>query len=284
MSTKELVKTIFHRLIIGNKPRGYIKVLTGPAKGSLLNLDLRKEGSYWLGTYDSWILDRVPLNRLVMPGDTAWDCGAYVGYYTAIFRNLVGTSGQVVSVEASSINYRNLAGVALENKWENVDFLNLAIGPENSTIDFAGSELGSAGPIGLIEGSRSAIKAGIEQVRCYGVDELISEKNVSIPNFIKFDLETGEIFALSNGADLFGTYRPIILLELHGTEALAAALAFSKNFDYRIADVYSLPLYKRDRRYDDNSFWLSEYSRLAEMFISSPPNEAPHMTLLIPNK
>lgn len=45
MSTKELVKTVFHRLIIGNKPRGYIKVLTGPAKGSLLNLDLRKEGS-----------------------------------------------------------------------------------------------------------------------------------------------------------------------------------------------------------------------------------------------
>src|SRR5262245_13956828 len=57
-----------------------LTVLSGPARGVRLMLDVRSQGSYWIGNYDRWILDRVPIGKFLKSGDTAWDCGAFVGY------------------------------------------------------------------------------------------------------------------------------------------------------------------------------------------------------------
>ena len=68
-------------------------------------------------------------------------------------------------------------------------------------------------------------KANIEKVRCCGVDELIAEMGVPEPDFIKFDLEMAEEFALHNGDRLFPKKRPVILLELHGKAVLPKVAA-----------------------------------------------------------
>src|SRR5204863_6600635 len=70
-----------------------IKVRRGPAKGTKLVLDLRQHGSYWLGVYDNWILQHIRIQDWLPCGGIAWDCGAYTGYYTAIFRRVVGSQG-----------------------------------------------------------------------------------------------------------------------------------------------------------------------------------------------
>src|SRR5690242_20385110 len=76
-----------------------MKVRSGPAQGAVLVLDVRQNGAYWLGTYDDWILSHIRIQDWLPQGGIAWDCGAYIGYYSAIFRRVVGDHGKVIAFE-----------------------------------------------------------------------------------------------------------------------------------------------------------------------------------------
>jgi hypothetical protein len=105
------------------------------------------------------------------------------------------------------------------------------VGIDHAMIEFAGDLEGSSGPAGMSKDVPPATK--IERVQCSGVDELIQERGVSEPYFIKFDLETAEEFALHNGHQLFSIKRPVVLLELHGEVVLPAVAKFLKDYDYQ---------------------------------------------------
>ena len=233
MKLKVLIKQLLFGLLSATKGYSDLRVLTGPAKGVKLRLDIRKEGSYWIGNYDQWIFDAVPLEQFIKPGDTTWDCGAYVGYYTAIFRKIVGTEGKVVSFEASSDNFKRVRYLPEINKWHNVQMLPLAVGPENTLLKFVNNIGGSNGPYSLDKQYKEAQKdLQIEEVPCCGVDELIYSKGVPAPSFIKFDLESAEEYALHNGDRCFTIIRPFVLLELHGEKARDAAGSFIEKYNY----------------------------------------------------
>ncbi len=80
----------------------------------------------------------------------------------------------------------------------------------------------------------------LETVECAGVDELVFEKGLPEPDLIKFDLESAEVFALKNGPKLFKNKRPVILLELHGQEALVAAGLFLETYRYKAVSVHEM--------------------------------------------
>jgi FkbM family methyltransferase len=283
IALKSTIKTIAHAITNpGQHDARAYKVLFGPARGTWLNLDLRTQASYWIGAYDKWIIDRVPLRLLLRRGEVAWDCGAFVGYYTALFRKLVGAQGFVSTFEASSTIRRRIEQLPILNGWSNVDILGFAVGPDHSTITFSSEQGGSSGPVGLVAGCRSEVTAGLETVQSCGVVELVYEIGVRAPDFVKFDLETGEIFALNNGQRLFFEKRPIVLLELHGIEALNAALDFAKTYDYALADVYSLPENGGMLSRTAPGRWLEAFKERAASFVANPPIAPPHMTLAIP--
>jgi FkbM family methyltransferase len=229
-------QTIWHLLRpFHNSAAWPMKIQAGPIKGAVLVLDLRQNGAYWRGTYDRWILDRIKIRDWLPIGGVAWDCGAYVGYYAALFRRIVGDSGIVVAFEASSSNYNNLRQLPALNHWSNLQVLHLAVGPDHSEIAFAGEVGGASGPIGL---SKEYDKPPIsERVVCAGVDELVYERGVAIPDFIKFDVESAEEFALHNGDRVFSEKRPVVLLEVHGEMLLPAVGSFLTKYRYLAWDV-----------------------------------------------
>jgi FkbM family methyltransferase len=212
-----------------------MKIQAGPIRGTVLVLDLRQNGAYWRGTYDRWILDRIKIGDWLPKGGVAWDCGAYVGYYAALFRHIVGDSGFIVAFEASSSNYNNLRQLPALNHWSNLQVLHVAVGPDHSEITFAGEVGGASGPIGL---SKEYDQPQIgERVICAGVDELCYELGVALPDFIKFDLESAEEFALHNGDRVFSEKRPVLLLEVHGEKLLPAVGSFLTKYRYLAWDV-----------------------------------------------
>ena len=281
---KSTVKNALHAILSRGQDYRKFRIRGGPAKGTYLNLGIRTQGSYWLGSYDDWIFDRVPLSLFIGKGDTAWDCGAYVGYYTAFFRVLVGDSGKIHTFEASASNAAQIRPLAQFNGWTNVALHEVAIGPEKSTITFSGEQGGSSGPVGLVEGTRAEVVAGVYSVRSAGVDEIVEDLGADLPDFIKFDLETGEIYALKNGNAVFSKKRSVILLELHGQEAQVAALEFAKTYDYLICDVYDLPADKGASAAADRAGWFKLYAGLAAKFMANPPASPPHMTLALPRE
>ncbi|MBS1774645.1 MAG: FkbM family methyltransferase [Bacteroidetes bacterium] len=233
MNLKKLVKHSLYALI--PKKNGYskVKVLKGPAKGAYLNLDLRIEGSYFLGNYDAWIFEHLPFADFIKPGNIVWDCGAYVGYYTACFRKLTGESGTVHTFEASKPNYERLKSMPENNRWNNVHIHYMAVGPEHSTLEFVDNLGGASGPYNLDKQyNESREELVVSKVQCCGVDELCYEQKIGLPDFIKFDLESAEVYALHNGHRLFTEKRPYILLELHGESAKTAAGQFLDKYNY----------------------------------------------------
>lgn len=235
---KKLIKNILWRIYPKENGLNRITILSGPAKGVKMLLDLRLGGSYFLGIYDKWIFDKVKLETILKPGMVCWDCGAFYGYYSAVFRKLVGETGFVESFEASTQNYKALSHLAQVNNWNNLRTHHLAITQENSEIEFVNNFGAISGPFG------NKVYSGKEveyiTVKSYGVDELIEKLGVRTPDLIKFDLETAEIFALMNGHKLFTQKRPVIMLELHGQKAMETACAFIKKYNYKCKDVKTL--------------------------------------------
>jgi FkbM family methyltransferase len=236
---KSVVKSILFGLLSGGKQYADLKVLSGQAKGATLRIDIRKEGSYFLGTYDKWIFDNIKFSNYVKPGMIIWDCGAYIGYYSAVFRKCIGESGEIYAFEASTTNYNVVKKLPSLNNWNNIHVLNLAVGPENSVIKFADNLGGSNGPVGLSKQYKDVLE--VIEVECRGVDEIIELKKAKAPDFIKFDLESAEVFALHNGRKLFKEKKPLILLEIHGEEAFNAAGLFLEEYCYEAAYVGDFP-------------------------------------------
>lgn len=238
---KCLIKKVIWLLISNKEGLNTLKILSGPAKGIKLRLDITKEGSYWLGTYDIWILGKIPLEKIIKSDWVVWDCGAYVGYYTAIFRK-IAYNGTIHTFEASGKNFSILKSLPAINNWKNVFIHHLAVGPDHSTIKFVNNLGGSNGPFGLSKNYNvPADKLEIEEVTCCGVDELVYERKIDAPDFIKFDLESAEEFALHNGDRVFSLKRPLVLLELHGDCALVAAGQFLEKYNYSAVLPWEMP-------------------------------------------
>ena len=284
-SFKESIKKILWMLIhkVAGQENLFLPVLSGPAKGAWLNLDIRHQGSYFLGTYDRWIFDRVPLHRFLFPGDAAWDCGAFAGYYAAIFRKIVGSNGEVLVFEASLANHGKLKNMPLKNNWRNVTIFHEAVGPEKTQLEFVNDRGGASGPLGL-EKVPLAASQGKETilVRSRGIDEILKTHSNKPPKLIKFDLETGEIHALRNGAEVFGSIRPVVLLELHGPEACEAAEEWRRKYEYITAVIEFLPLWKKVSQSDYQKAFKKRAAELGDNIQSI--GYQPHMLLCIPKE
>ncbi len=256
------------------------QVRRGPAQGVVLNLDLRSQAAYWIGNYDSYAFERIPFQRYVLPGSSAWDCGAFVGYYTAVLRKYAGDAGRVHAIEASSQNFRALAELPRLNGWTNVAIHHAAVGAAHSTISFVANLGGASGPLsGRCDfGPTEQLK--IEQVRCFGVDELLEHLGGQPPDFIKFDLEGAEVDALRNGPRLFRNFRPVLLLEIHGRAALEATAEFVGQFEYGAIPVHVFPSLK----HCTSQVWLESLRAHAihQSAAMLALSYLPHMLLMLP--
>lgn len=68
---------------------------------------------YWFGYHETQV-QRV-LRRLVSPGDTAFDVGAYIGFYSLILGRLVGPGGRVFAFDPVAENCRRIESHAAMN-------------------------------------------------------------------------------------------------------------------------------------------------------------------------
>lgn len=259
-----------------------LRVLSGPARGAVLNLDLRTQGSYWLGNYDHYAAARIPVCRYLRRGDTAWDCGSFVGFYAAIFRKLVGPNGLVAVFEGSAANFDHLRSLPLLNGWKNVSIYHRAVGPDHTDIEFAGASGGASGPAKISPRFKSIPAAKTEMVRCFGIDELVFEAGMPKPGVIKLDLEGAEAHALHNGIRIFSECRPILLLEMHGSDALDATARFLDDYGYCATPAQALEKFASV----SESRWLTRLRDRAFMNGKSLADSGgtPQMMLVLPRE
>jgi FkbM family methyltransferase len=67
------------------------------------------------------------LENLVRPGDTVFDIGAHIGFYTLLLARLVGPAGKVLAFEPDPANFALLQQNVVLNRYANVALYNLAL-------------------------------------------------------------------------------------------------------------------------------------------------------------
>ena len=179
---------------------------------------------YLLGTTEAEI-QRL-LEHLIEPGDTVADVGANVGFLSVLAARLVGPGGRVIAFEPLAENCRRIRHNADLNAGRDdlgrIDVRCEALGATDGTATFQLSEVSTRGRLEST-GQTPDRPAGVLEVPIRSLDSLRDAGELGEPRLLKIDVEGAEADVLAGGRGLLRDLRPLLLIELHGTNAAVAA-------------------------------------------------------------
>src|SRR5947209_14126827 len=193
-------------------------ILHGVGKGLRFNPG-RANAGFLFGT--SELAVQYALSVLAKPGMVMYDIGANVGFLTVITARLVGQQGRVIAFEPLSTNFVQIQHNAVLNGFTQVTARCEAL----SSTDGKATLQVSADPtwcklVGV--GSTVAQKVGEIEVTVSRLDTVLHEADLPLPDLIKIDVEGAEVDVLDGAAETLHKSRPILLIELHGTNRAIA--------------------------------------------------------------
>jgi FkbM family methyltransferase len=174
----------------------------------------------------------------VRRGDVVLDVGANVGTHTVFLSHLVGQNGMVIAVEPVPRSFEQLQKtIRRRARFPNVLPLRLAFGETTSTgaeavIRVPGNDFTQASLREQTVGSWERKEA----VRRYTVslttlDEQVRANSITRLDFVKIDVEGGELGVLRGGAEALTRFRPFLYCEVYER--------WSSTFGYSSAELLS---------------------------------------------
>lgn len=158
--------------------------------------------------------ERAFVSRFLRAGMTVLDIGAHHGLYTLLASKLVGAKGRVFAFEPSPRERKALRWNVALNRCKNVVIEELALGNEEGERNLYvvnGHETGcnSLRPP-AVPGATSPVA-----VRVCSLDRWLGPRGVKTVDFIKLDVEGGELSVLQGAQRLLESApRPVILVEV----------------------------------------------------------------------
>jgi FkbM family methyltransferase len=195
------------------------------------------------------VINRV-YSTVVRSGDVAVDGGAHKGLHTIPLARLVGSSGEVLAIEALPHLARALSESREVQALGNINVAALAVSEQagRTTFHWVPEAEGYSG-IRKRPYPDEVVPQLIE-VDVSTIDTLLFGEKRPV-SFIKLDLEGGEFFALRGACETLQTHRPVIVFEF-GREATASEWGFSKDdfFDFF-----------HQQRYETRDIFMREFDR-----------------------
>lgn len=180
----------------------------GIAAGIRIEIDFAVQTKMFLGMYEVELNNH--LRRLVRPGCKSFDVGAQFGYDALVLAKLSGA--RVASIECDAVVIPELRR-------------NIASNP------------GIREHIELIDGFVAATTD--HEKGTVALDDLAYGGSLFVPDFIKMDIEGGELDALMGSRRILEERHPDLLIETHSAQLEVQCLDFIRSFGYRgsIVDV-----------------------------------------------
>ncbi len=150
------------------------------------------------------------LKKIIKPGHIVLDVGANMGWYSIHFSKWVGQSGKIFAFEPVPEIYEELTSNINLNFCQNIIVFNCALGNQNESVLFNVSDFeGGSGA------SSENLKFGKEiKVSKRKLDDVMNEQNLDNIDFLKIDIEGGELNMLKGAEKLIEKYKPKLLLEI----------------------------------------------------------------------
>ncbi len=212
----ELIKTLISPIMLPIKE--------GPLKGK--KWILSSGTSFYRGQYEPEKTRAI--GTVVQPKDVVFDIGAHVGYFTVLMSDIVGEQGRIIAFEPRDINKKFLKRHLKANHCNNVEVIEACVGDREGKARLetrVGTGTGFVSDTGNIE------------VDMVVLDELVDSGKLPKPDFIKMDVEGGEMMVLQGAKHLIETHKPRMILATHGDEIDAECQAFLKERGYELEDI-----------------------------------------------
>lgn len=195
------------------------------------------------------------VERWLQPGMIVLDIGAHHGYYTLLASSLVRAQGRVFAFEPSPRERKALREHLKLNGCRNVVVEELALGCEEKVAELYVVQGNQTGCNSLrkpmIESTAVTKKAQVARL-----DDWIEEQKIERVDFIKLDVEGGELDVLKGGDRLLERRpRPVVLAEVQDVR--------TEPWGYRAKEIIEHLLEK-----EFAWFGIAEDGSLAEMDVS----------------
>lgn len=143
------------------------------------------------------------------PGDVFVDIGAHVGWYTLRAARAVGPAGFVIALEPDPVNRHQLEKNLSLNQVRNCEIVPLAAWSRPGRVRWRSGQEPVWHKVDEQEGS--------EVIEATRVDDLVTQWNLERVDWIKMDIEGGEVEALKGAVATLCQFRPALFIEVHGT-------------------------------------------------------------------
>jgi FkbM family methyltransferase len=151
--------------------------------------------------------------NFLKPGMTVVDIGAHRGFHTLSFSKKVGKRGRVVSIEPSPSDQRRLRLHLRINFCRNVEVIQCALGEEDGTADLYTVPTNSV--LNSLRPPDTTFETSTTSVNVRKLDDVLSRAKVETVDFVKLDVEGGELGVLKGARQLLERVpRPVILCEV----------------------------------------------------------------------
>lgn len=233
------------RLFEKPTPLKEISILKGDLAG--FKLKLSGEGDWQKemidGNYDQELFSCV--SKMSLDGKVVYDIGSHIGYHSLAFATYVGPRGHVYSFEPNPANIERTQEVLELNHDRdlNITPLNLALSNKVGTIEFLSTSNVENGTStgGFIETAKTiwpkhvfVEKTGFTSslVQTDTIDNLVKNKKILPPDFMKIDVEGAEQLVLAGAGKTITKHHPIIIVEFHSIHSTYACMELFNSYGY----------------------------------------------------
>ena len=193
-----------------------------------LYADLRINSAHGLSaTPKSESGEDLVMRRIVKSGDVVFDIGAHHGYYTLLLSELVGETGKVFAFEPNTEMIPNLKRTI--KPLANVKLFPMGLSDQAGERTLFVPEEAS---MASLSDWTNGIGGKVHQVNCRMevLDDLLRKAQISVPQFIKCDVEGAELSVFKGAVEILNRAdAPVIMFEVVD---LAAKSFGAKTADY----------------------------------------------------
>jgi FkbM family methyltransferase len=205
-------------------------IMRGAGQGLRFNV-AGSHSAFILGNHEPEVQEF--LARVLQPGMVYYDAGANVGFFAVIAARLLGPSGQVVCFEPLPQNARQIEYNARLNGFANITVRSEALGGSNRTGIFNTSAEPTWGALSTVGKAPEQASSQIT-VEVRTLDSLRAAAGLPRPDVIQIDIEGAEAEALEGAGETLTAHRPLLVIELHATNAAVAAVLDRLGYVYAV--------------------------------------------------
>jgi FkbM family methyltransferase len=179
------------------------------------------------------------LAELIEPGQTVYDVGANIGFFTILCSRLVGPQGKVYAFEPIPENVVTLRHNIALNKLTNVVVVEQALSASTGTAEMfvsPWSAFHSLNVDGASKRENHGPDGGQITVETVTLDEFVQGDGVLAPDLIKLDVEGAELLVVAGMRETLRAVQPLLLVEVHDTNREYGEFVDSIGYRVRVID------------------------------------------------